>query len=115
MRSPTEAFAVGVHGVLLATEDGTHWKAIATKLDTDLASVWGIDDDVYALGIGTSLVSHDRGATWKPMKLFAHLAFGEAADKVYAAGWRGMLWVTTDHGATWTQVFHFTEHRCVGG
>jgi photosystem II stability/assembly factor-like uncharacterized protein len=99
--TPTDAFVVGDKGTLLATRDaGKTWRPIRTTLDTPLVSVWGVGDDVY-VGGDTSLVSHDRGATWQPLVARGYVLFGGTPAEVYRVGAHSMLERSTDRGATW--------------
>lgn len=114
----SRGWAVGTHGLILATTDGgASWQAQSSS-GPHLWQVTCADTrHVWAIGPAGELVSTtDGGATWRTAKVSGvaragiggvGLAFADARR-----GWivaRSLIWHTSDGGATWT-----VQHRRPG-
>jgi photosystem II stability/assembly factor-like uncharacterized protein len=98
-----DLFAIGPSGVRHSS-DGAHW----TKGDVGGAAIWGTSMDELWIAADGVMRSSDRGATWKLTSVtFANslIAIGGRANDVFAGG-IGVLFHTTDHGATWKDIHH---------
>jgi photosystem II stability/assembly factor-like uncharacterized protein len=101
------AFAVGQHGTILHTTDGTAWTAQTSGTTHDLRGV-AIDNltTAYAVGEhGVILKTTDSGGTWTAQTSGVGTRLDSIVingSDVYAVGEAGVILKTTDGGTTWT-------------
>lgn len=97
----THVVVVGDGGVILQSTDGVTFRQRAADRVVDLTSIWGIGDDVYAVGTRTLVRSRDRGKAWETLEApfaGAYDMWGTAKELyVLADG----LYRSTDRGTTW--------------
>jgi photosystem II stability/assembly factor-like uncharacterized protein len=112
---PSSVFALDAHHVIVAGDDGMLLQSTdggrtfahrASDSTQDLASVWGIGDDVFVSGRETLLHSRDRGRTWDSIRAKGYSMgqlWGTSRDDLWLLGWSGVKH-STDRGHTWREV-----------
>jgi photosystem II stability/assembly factor-like uncharacterized protein len=108
-QNPEKGWAVGLDGVIIATEDGgKNWKRLKSPVDLTLFKVIVMDGKGWAVGLRGSYVSSTNGGeSWilnaaaLPTKFWLRgLAFSDQ-NHGWIVGSRGTIIHTTDGGASW--------------
>lgn len=101
------AYAVGAHGSIRVTSDGTTWSSPASPTSEHLWAVDAVSGGVgYAVGDNGTVLRTTNGATWTAVTATGSQSLrGVAvidADTVIAVGLGGIVARSTDAGSTWT-------------
>jgi len=111
-QTPSKGWAVGIDGLLLATEDGgNHWKKLQSPAQFTLYKITVIGNEGWAVGSrGGYVFSTDGGKSWssdegkiKTRFWLRDLAFSDSLHG-WAVGSRGTIIATQDGGKTWSMV-----------
>jgi photosystem II stability/assembly factor-like uncharacterized protein len=101
-----QAFAVGQHGVILYTADGSIWTSQTSGTPHDLRAVdYAGGSSAYAVGEhGVILVTSNNGTTWAPQTSGVTTRLNSVtfnSGNGYAVGEAGVILHTTDGGTNW--------------
>ena len=103
-------FAAGYSGVMLSSSDqGLTWSELPNLMTSTLHRGVAFENgDVYVAGRGGVNVLRDHGQrrvfALQDRRARLKSAWGATPDDVWAVGYEGVVWRTTDRGATWQTV-----------
>lgn len=105
---------VGERGHILTSPDGKHWQQAAVPVQSNLNSVFFINEKQgWAVGHDVTILhTVDGGLTWQLQKFEPELdkplfdvVFQDESNGI-AVGAYGLMYRTKDSGKTWTQEYH---------
>src|SRR5207244_12008058 len=102
------AWAAGDMGALLrSTDGGASWSVVSSGTSAALRAIKFADDGLHGVAVGDAILrTSDGGLTWtaaaQPPQSLSGLSLRDA--RAVAVGSAGLIWRSTDFGATWSKV-----------